>query len=152
MVDPMFSQLMVVPAGMVIRIGSKRKSSTRAVPSKIHVPPSVVGVPTTPPNATGEPLSSTFVGTGGAAATSSTWPLSANVHTASPSAIRDSPARLLPEATVTYCVPLTSYVMGGAPIGQPVWKLHNWLPVLTSYARRLPSLPPLNTRPPAVLT
>src|SRR5579871_2344784 len=79
-------------------------------------------------------------------------PFSEKVHTASPSSTADSPERLLPEATVTYCVPLIEYVIGGAPIGQPVWKLHNWSPVLTSNARRLPSSPPLKTRPPAVLT
>src|SRR5215471_17217411 len=152
MVEPWFSQFSVVPAGTVMRIGSNRKSSTCAVPSKVHVPPAVVAVPTAPPSATGIPEISTFVGTGGADATSSTVPFSENVQTASPSAIRDSPARLLPAATVTYCVPSTSYVIGGAPIGQPVWNFHSSSPVLTSKARRLPSFPPLKTSPPAVLT
>src|SRR5215471_6821019 len=101
------------------------------------------------PSFLGAPPSATFVSGALGAATEPTVPFSENVHTASPSGVV-TPPRLPPVATVTYCVPSTEYVIGGAPTPQPVWKVHSVSPELASSATRLPSNLPRKTSPPAV--
>src|SRR5262249_23509317 len=57
-----------------------------------------------------------------------------------------------PEATAMYCTPSTANDEGGAVMPELVRNCHRTSPVLASNARKYRSLvPPLNTRPPAVV-
>src|SRR5215471_2440473 len=56
----------------------------------------------------------------------------------------------IPDAIATYCLPLTSKVMGGAEKPEPTLTFHNSSSVVSSKATTVPSIRPTNTRPPAV--
>src|ERR1700686_1385396 len=56
----------------------------------------------------------------------------------------------VPDAIATYCLPLTSKVMGGAEKAEPTFIFHNSSSVLSSNAVTVPSIRPTNTRPPPV--
>ena len=55
-----------------------------------------------------------------------------------------------PDAIATYCVPLISYVIGGAVKPDPTLIFHNSSRVVSSYAATVPSNSARNTSPPPV--
>src|ERR1700689_3992258 len=61
-----------------------------------------------------------------------------------------NPSRLPPAAMATYCSPPDSQVAAGASAPKPVWKRQSSSPVFESKARKYPSEPPWNSRPPPV--
>src|SRR3954470_6962568 len=58
----------------------------------------------------------------------------------------------LPAATVTYCLPLTEYVIGPLLICPPSAIFQRRSPLRASSARKYPSLPPLNNTSDAVVS
>src|SRR5215467_4978841 len=56
----------------------------------------------------------------------------------------------VPDAIATYCLPLTSKVMGGAEKADPILIFHNSASEVSSKAATVPSIRPTKTRPPPV--
>src|SRR5215813_283667 len=55
-----------------------------------------------------------------------------------------------PDTMATYCLPLTSNVIGGAEKPEPILIFHSSSSVVSSYAATVPSSSARNTRPPPV--
>src|SRR6185312_8277229 len=73
---------------------------------------------------------------------------SANATSSSPRGV--SSVWLPVTATATYCLPFTSYVIGGALTAASVFQLHSLRPLWASYAISCLSDEPVKTTPPAV--
>ena len=56
----------------------------------------------------------------------------------------------VPDAIATYCLPLTSKVIGGAEKAEPILIFHNSSSEVSSQAATVPSIRPTKTRPPPV--
>src|SRR5215471_3705135 len=56
----------------------------------------------------------------------------------------------VPDAIATYCLPLTSKVMGGAEKAEPILTFHNSSSEVSPKAATVPSIRPTKTRPPPV--